>query len=215
MRFAGPMQSWGTRSRFDIRDSEIAPSKSGVVGLVAAALGRGRSERVDDLAALRLGVRLDREGVPMRDYHTAQNVIKADGSGLQETALSERHFIADATFLVGLEGTDRELLTQIDAALEQPRWPLALGRRSFPPSKPVYLRPPVDPEPLVEASLEEALVTCPHLVDGDSRPDVRYLVEDDRGEQLWFDQPISNFVDRTFVMRKVRMAVAPWGESWS
>lgn len=151
----------------------------------------------------------------MRDYHTAQNVIKADGSGLQETALSERHFIADATFLVGLEGTDRELLTQIDAALEQPRWPLALGRRSFPPSKPVYLRPPVDPEPLVEASLEEALVTCPHLVDGDSRPDVRYLVEDDRGEQLWFDQPISNFVDRTFVMRKVRMAVAPWGESWS
>src|SRR5690606_24078490 len=104
MRFTGPMQSWGTRSRFDIRDSEIAPSKSGVVGLVAAALGRARTESVVDLAALRMGVRLDREGVPMRDYHTAQNVIKADGSGLQETALSQRHFIADATYLIGLEG---------------------------------------------------------------------------------------------------------------
>lgn len=215
MRFAGPMQSWGTRSRFDRRDTEIAPSKSGVIGLVAAALGRGRTEPLDDLAALRMGVRLDDEGVLMRDLHTAQNVIKADGSGLQDTALSERHFIADATFLVGLEGKDKELLAAVDAALERPRWPLALGRRSFPPSKPVYLRPPTDPDPIVEQGLEEALVSCPPLVDSQKGPDVRYLIEDESGDQYWFDQLTDNFADRGFVIRRVRMAVAPWGEPWS
>lgn len=215
MRFAGPMQSWGTRSRFDSRDTEIAPSKSGVIGLVAAALGRGRAESVTDLAKLRMGVRLDREGVLMRDYHTAQNVVKADGSGLQETALSERHFIADAVFLVGLEGEERELLSAIDEALERPRWPLALGRRSFPPSCPVFLRPPHDPEPIVEQPLEPALVDCERLVTDGEDPNVRYIVEDEGGEQFWFDQPTSNFADRTFAMRKVRMAIAPWGQPWS
>lgn len=215
MRFAGPMQSWGTRSRFDTRDTEIAPSKSGVIGLVAAALGRGRSEPVTDLAKLRMGVRMDKEGVLMRDYHTAQNVVKADGSGLQETALSERHFIADAVFLVALEGGDRHLLTTIDGALERPHWPLALGRRSFPPSQPVYLRPPDDPEPIVKQSLEEALVDCQRLVKDGEDKTVRYVIEDEAGEQFWFDQPTSNFADRAFAMRKVRLAVAPWGEPWS
>lgn len=214
MRFAGPMQSWGTRSRFDSRDTELAPSKSGVIGLIAAALGRRRAESVTDLATLRMGVRLDSEGVLMRDYHTAQNVVKADGSGLQETALSERHFIADAVFLVGLEGEDRRFLTAIDEALERPHWPLALGRRSFPPSQPVYLRPPTDPESVVEQTLEEALVNCGRLVRRDEVPHVRYLIEDGAGEQLWFDQPTSNFADRAYAMRKVRMEVAPWGESW-
>lgn len=215
MRFAGPMQSWGTRSRFDNRDTEIAPSKSGVIGLVAAALGRGRTESVTDLAALRMGVRMDNEGVLMRDYHTAQNVIKADGSGLQETAVSERHFLADAVFLVGLEGEDRRLLAAIDAALERPHWPLALGRRSFPPSRPVFMRPPADPEPVVEQPLEEALVDCEPLVKGGGDPNVRYVIEDEAGEQFWFDQPTSNFADRSFAMRRVRLTVAPWGEPWS
>ena len=50
MRLAGPMQSWGTGSRFDERDTQLEPSKSGVVGLLCAALGRDRAEPVDDLA---------------------------------------------------------------------------------------------------------------------------------------------------------------------
>jgi len=44
----GPMQSWGTRSRFDHRDTEREPSKSGVIGLVCAAIGRDRNEPIDD-----------------------------------------------------------------------------------------------------------------------------------------------------------------------
>ena len=41
LRLAGPMQSWGTDSKFDVRRTGREPSKSGVIGLVAAALGIG------------------------------------------------------------------------------------------------------------------------------------------------------------------------------
>lgn len=70
LRLAGPMQAWGTTSRFDERDSGLEPSKSGVLGLVCAALGRDRSEPLDDLATLKMSVRVDREGLLMRDYQT-------------------------------------------------------------------------------------------------------------------------------------------------
>ena len=70
LRLAGPMQSWGTASKFRERDTEREPSKSGVVGLVAAALGRPRTAPIADLAAFEMGVRVDHEGVLQRDYQT-------------------------------------------------------------------------------------------------------------------------------------------------
>ena len=140
LRLAGPMQSWGTTSRFDERDSQLEPSKSGVLGLVCAALGRDRSEPVDDLARLKMGVRVDREGLFMRDYQTATGVISAAGQvDLGRTVVSPRYYLADAAFLVGLEDSDRGLLMKIHAALRTPIWPLALGRKSFPPGAPVWL----------------------------------------------------------------------------
>src|SRR5690606_42030899 len=79
LRLVGPMQSWGTTSRFDERETLHEPSKSGVIGLICAALGRDRQEPIDDLCALRMGVRVDREGVLMRDYVTATGVVNAAG----------------------------------------------------------------------------------------------------------------------------------------
>ena len=84
MRLSGPMQAWGVQSRFGVRDTTREPSKSGVVGLLAAALGRPRYAAIDDLAALRMGVRVDREGTLLRDYHTAQEVYRAKG-GVKQT----------------------------------------------------------------------------------------------------------------------------------
>lgn len=138
LRLAGPMQSWGTQSRFTERDTGLEPSKSGVIGLVCAALGRGRDEPVDDLASLRMAVRIDREGVVRRDYHTALDVVKADSSK-PGTVVSNRYYLADADFLVALAGDDLALLERIDAALDAPRWPLFLGRKSFVPGVPVRL----------------------------------------------------------------------------
>ena len=62
LRLEGPMQSWGTQSRFRDRDTGLEPSKSGVIGLLCAALGRLREEPVGDLTGLRFGVRADKPG---------------------------------------------------------------------------------------------------------------------------------------------------------
>jgi CRISPR system Cascade subunit CasD len=138
LRLAGPMQSWGTQSRFVDRDTGLEPSKSGVLGLVCAALGRSRDQHVDDLAALRMGVRVDHEGRLASDYHTAMGVVTADGRTAR-TVVSNRYYLADADFLVGLEGSDLGLLSTIDRALGAPQWPLFLGRKAFVPGLPVRL----------------------------------------------------------------------------
>lgn len=134
----GPMQSWGTRSRFQERDTEREPSKSGVIGMLCAALGRDRNEPVDDLAALKMAVRVDREGKLEKDFQTAQDVAVASG-GSPQNLLSNRYYLADAAFLVGLEGPV-ELLEKLYEALEHPVWPMFLGRKSYVPSNPFYLR---------------------------------------------------------------------------
>jgi CRISPR system Cascade subunit CasD len=137
LRLAGPMQSWGVTSRFSVRDTGLEPSKSGVVGLLAAALGRPRQADVVDLAALSMAVRIDREGRMACDYHTALDVRKADDSG-SGTVVSQRYYLADADFLVALEG-DTALLTSLHEALQRPVWQLFLGRKSFVPGLPVWL----------------------------------------------------------------------------
>lgn len=169
LRLAGPMQSWGTQSRFTVRDTGLEPSKSGVIGLLCAALGRPREAPLDDLVALRMGVRVDREGTVMRDYQTAggshrrgdvYGVARADGSGLV-TVPSSRYYLADASFLVGLEG-DEDLLRRLDRALAQPAWQLCLGRKAFVPSTPIRLpdQPPEGPGLRAEP-LETALRSYP------------------------------------------------------
>jgi len=200
LRLQGPMQSWGTTSRFDERDTQLEPSKSGVLGLVCAALGRDRSEPLDDLAVLRMGVRVDREGVPMRDYQTATGVVTASG-GVQKdrTVVSPRYYLSDAVFLVGLEG-EQALLERIYTALRQPVWPLALGRKSFAPSAPVYL-----PEGLVREGLKDILSKWPDLLDRTELPrHKRLLLEDAAEGAVRFDQPVAPFSERRFGPRLVK-----------
>lgn len=124
LRLAGPLQSWGIDGKYDRRGTERAPSKSGIIGLVAAALGRKRNECIEDLKSLRFGVRIDKEGTLLHDYHTARSTKSA--------YVTQRYYLSDATFLVGLEGDD-DILATIDNALRYPTYPLFLGRRSCPP----------------------------------------------------------------------------------
>ncbi|QXD16412.1 type I-E CRISPR-associated protein Cas5/CasD [Rhodocaloribacter litoris] len=148
LRLAAPLQAWGLQSRFSIRDTAREPTKSGVLGLVCAALGRPCHAAIDDLRALRLAVRVDREGLVRRDFHTAQNVLIASNTArqiergrpkLKDTEPSVRYYLADAWFTVALAGPDRNLLQAIDVALGAPRWPLALGRKACVPGWPVRI----------------------------------------------------------------------------
>lgn len=149
LRLAGPMQSWGLSSRFATRETGREPSKSGVIGLLCAALGVPGDDRamIAALAELRLGVRVDREGVLSRDYHTAGGGllhgqpygVATAGGGRTLVVTSEREYLADADFLVGLEHDCRTLLQHLDRAVGDPCWPLCLGRKSFVPAVPPRL----------------------------------------------------------------------------
>ena len=132
LRLAAPLQAWGINSKFDIRKTEREPSKSGVAGLLAAALGRRRDESLDDLTALTFGIRSDKEGELLKDFHM---VLKDKKTSYVTT----RYYLADAIFLVGLESQDETFLKTLDQALQAPVFPLFLGRRSCPPTLPLSL----------------------------------------------------------------------------
>lgn len=119
------MQSWGDSSRFANRNTRREPTKSGVLGLLAAAQGRRRTDEVEDLLALRFGVRTDQPGTIMRDFHTAHD---REGNSMP---LSNRYYLADAVFVAAVSG-DESLLEALDAAIREPGFPLYLGRRSCP-----------------------------------------------------------------------------------
>jgi CRISPR system Cascade subunit CasD len=153
IRLAGPMQSWGDHSTFSERDTSAYPTRSGLIGLFAAALGRHRGEAIDDLAALELTVRVDRAGVSMRDYHTvggglprAKTVMTAEGkrrSASTATIVSNRYYLADAVFTVAVTGLDSTVAT-VAGGLLQPVWAPYLGRRSCPAETPLLLKWPVE-----------------------------------------------------------------------
>jgi CRISPR system Cascade subunit CasD len=213
------MQSWGTQSRFLERDTGLEPSKSGVIGLLCAALGLPRHESVDELSGLLMGVRVDREGVMQRDYHTALNVAKADPKADPGTVVSNRYFLADADFLVGLAGSDLALLRRLDAALAAPRWPLSLGRKAFVPSLPVRL---AEGGVRVDRDLTEALrrelwrprAGDPHWWKTPERLRVVLQTTPEQGQERRLDQPAPGaaFLHRRFLPRHVMTTFWPVGE---
>ncbi len=157
LRLAGPLQAWGSGSRFARRTTETAPTKSGLLGLIAAAKGLRRCDPLEELLSLRLGVRIDQPGELIRDFQTAQRPERGrDGSVTWKSLpLSYRYYMTDAAYLAVLEG-DRALLEGIDEAVRRPAFPLYLGRRSCPPAGPIALG-------LYEDHLEDALVVLPWL----------------------------------------------------
>lgn len=190
LRLAGPMQSWGTQSRFTSRDTGLEPSKSGVIGLLCAALGRPRSAPLHDLALLQMGVRVDRPGKLSREYQTAggthrlgdtYGIITADGKS-RRAAQSTRYYLADADFLVGLQG-DEAVLRNLDEALAAPVWQIFLGRKSFPPGQPVRLPPDPPAGPgLRPTNLESTLRHYPwperrHEHDDEAPPRLRLIID--------------------------------------
>jgi len=196
IRFQAPMQSWGVSSHFANRDTCREPTKSGTIGVLCAALGRNRDADITDLASLQMGVRIDREGLLQRDYHIVQQVMSKDGSKGKESEITNRYFLADAVFLVGLDGSD-ELLTEIQNALAHPKWMLYLGRKAFTPALPVWLK-----DGLKSEGLLPSLSTFPGLV-SPATDQFRIVIEDPKGEQVRQDVPVS-FADRTFSTRRIK-----------
>jgi len=158
IRLAAPLQAWGDHSTFTRRDTGPYPTRSGLIGLIAAAAGRRRGDPIDDLSPLEFTVRVDRPGAPTRDFHTvggglppARTVPTAEGRRRPAgtaTIVSHRYYLADAVFTVAAAGPDHVVVLAADA-LSRPTWGPYLGRRSCPAEAPLLLRWPLD-DPVAE-----------------------------------------------------------------
>lgn len=151
-RLYGPMAAWGDTAVGEFRPSQAHPSRTAVLGLLAAALGirRDREEELLDLdRSVQVAVRLDLPGELLRDYHTSQ--VPPSGRKLRyytrsdetaadkiHTILSQRDYRADAGASVALQLVEHDpsRLHAWQQALKQPALPLYLGRKSCPLSLP-------------------------------------------------------------------------------
>ena len=162
LRLEAPLQSWGTRSRWDVRDTASEPTKSGIIGLLGCALGYSmRDPRLEQLnEALRFGVRVEHPGRVIVDYQTITDFLPTAagefkfsggaGKGPPEKLIAElkepatiqspRAYIEDGAFLVALEATDGNsaVLDDCVRSIQQPRWPLFLGRKACVPTRPIF-----------------------------------------------------------------------------
>jgi CRISPR system Cascade subunit CasD len=148
----GPLQSWGLSSRFQRRATGLHPTKSGVIGLICAAMGlaKGSAEEHDtlpELAKLRMtSIALPRHlpgaNVPLsvrrlEDYHTVLNTRRASGVMNKDAVVTRRQYLLEARFGVILEGP-RSVLERATNALQNPVWGIWFGRKSCIPAEPVY-----------------------------------------------------------------------------
>ncbi len=203
LNLVGP-QSWSASSHFKHRDTATEPSKSGVYGLIEAAMGLQRNETFPQLDDLRFGARVDRPGHWEVDFQTAQSVAMANGRGHKNEVL-RKSYLADAHFVVALEGKQTVLET-IQKNLLNPKSPVHLGRRAFSPIAPIIL-----PDALRPEELEPALTAYPwranHLFSWAIRETdevLRVVVDDETGYEVRHDVRMGPPALREFTRRRVR-----------
>ncbi|WP_280488953.1 type I-E CRISPR-associated protein Cas5/CasD [Nocardia farcinica] len=155
LHLSGPMQSWGTHSHWNIRETLPHPSRSGLIGLLGAALGHDRRLPLDCFSSLEFTIRVDRRGQSIADFHTVgggrpreQTPPTAGGGRRAEgktTIISERYYLSDAAFTVAVSSSDEDLITALETALHAPVFGVHLGRRSCPPTGPLLIARGSDP----------------------------------------------------------------------
>lgn len=132
LKFSGPLQSWGTSSLFETRYTDRYPSKSAVIGIIAASLGYRRDD--DDLITalnkLEFAVRIDQVGRILRDFQIATKYKK--NAVEDRKYVTNRYYLQDAVFIVGIGSDDEYLINLIELALNKPYFQPFLGRRSLP-----------------------------------------------------------------------------------
>lgn len=134
LKFSGPLQSWGTDSHFETRHTDFHPSKSAVLGLIAASLGwRRDDERIADLNRFCFAVRVDQPGSLLKDYHTAHKAeVKNGGIVSYRTYVTTRYYLQDAVFVAALGIQDINEADKIVKALRAPYFQTYMGRRALP-----------------------------------------------------------------------------------
>lgn len=146
---AGPLQSWGPPSPWDVKTTCMLPTKTGVVGLISACFGYTRGDpRIQELSdSIQMAVRADRPGSLLEDFQSVHSnkpyMVNASGksrtsgsSGLATSIVIKRQYIQDARFTVFISGSEN-LLRSIYAAMKAPVFLTYLGRKNCVPTEPI------------------------------------------------------------------------------
>jgi CRISPR system Cascade subunit CasD len=222
----GPLQSWGFASRFQRRATGLYPTKSGVIGLISAAMGLAKGsdeehEMLLELSMLRMtAIAIPRQppasanGLPilrLEDYHTVLGTRRASGQMNTDAVVTRRQYLQDARFGVILAG-ERSDLERAKACLEDPVWGVWLGRKSCIPAEPI-LRGLFS----TEGEARRVLIGDRSIEDFTTVTEVRDFTE---GTDSISDQPVS-FGDgtssgpgkRRFAVRRVKVVPARTSEN--
>ena len=156
----GPMQSWGSSSRFTRRETEAFPTKSALIGLLAAAAGIDKhapeeAEKLAPFSALRLTVyRLPRAAGRLvgrlSDFHTVGGGYdskasafdkmsiprKASGGASANAVITHRTYLNEARFIAAFEG-NAEVVAIAIRHLKNPVWGVWFGRKTCLPAMPL------------------------------------------------------------------------------
>lgn len=199
LRLEGLMQSWGERARWDNRDTNAFPSKSGIIGLIACAMGLSRGDTaIRELEQeMTIGVRADRPGIFMTDFQTIKGeFVNAKGEYQSKSVISYRQYLFDASFSVILAAPEN-VLQSIASALKKPKWQIYLGRKNCVPSRPVF-------EDFTQAysSIDEALRTIPLTMRADKSQVHLCELEDPTGSYTRRDRPFIT-PSRLYQMRRL------------
>lgn len=174
----GPLQSWGADSRFGRRDTLPFPTRSGVLGMLCAALGKG-GEQKEWLAHMRNykqeAIAYERKQ-PRRRFRPRPGML-ADfhmvGSGYDRNdkwqslmipktsegkapvgtgaRLTWRYYLQDMAFAVLAEFPDNEI-EAVAAAFADPVWAICLGRKCCVPSDLIWRGAYSTPEQATEVA---------------------------------------------------------------
>lgn len=212
LQLRGPLQSWGSSSKWDYRNTDAYPTKSGIVGMIGCACGieRGQAALAEISSKMTLAIRADRPGSLLTDFHTIMpgniEIKKADGGIRTETIVSRRQYLCDACFLAALT-SDVATLESWERAFCHPVWPVYLGRKSCVPTVPVCIGITWD-----YASLEEVMEKYPCLIDENNSTGEKnkgrlgYLMDCQDGGYFVGDELVDS-VNRVFGIRQVRQMI--------
>lgn len=153
----GPLCSWGGVAVGQERPTETHPTKSAIVGIIAAALGVRREDenaQRELIEGYGLAIRTELPGVLERDYHTAESPSSTSLVGMphitrrdelkavaqrDNAIVSSREYRTDALNLVAIweHSEAPHSLDNIAQAIKSPYFTLYLGRKSFTLSLPL------------------------------------------------------------------------------
>lgn len=204
-----PLQSWGYQSKFDRRTTLSHPTRSGIVGMVCAAMGidRADSAALAEFAEVEITVYSFGQHGRLVDFHTVgggwdkrdssqkRNVVPTADGKTGNTVITRREYLEDARFGVVLCGI-RSQLEKIAAALRNPQWGVWLGRKACIPTAPVMQG--------VFETEADALEHLKQCAGGQGAPlrICRETASFDVGTDTLMDTPV-NFATREFIPRRV------------